>query len=148
MHKYTRLSVAVALAVEFFLVTSATAQQGGNAPARLNRWIAKLEKGEVPRIPVDMQYLDFEHNPPVYEELNKRIAEAWQKGVPTIVMTSALGVENPTWMVKQILDAGAMAVRFARIETRAQMERAIRAMRYPPQRGSTIPQPEGLRGCC
>ena len=41
---------------------------------------------------------------------------------------------------------GAMGVVFPHIETRAQAVEAIRSMRYPPQRGSKIPEPAGKRG--
>ena len=45
-----------------------------------------------------------------------------------------------------MLDLGAFGIVFPRVETRAQTARAIRAMRYPPQRGASHPEPVGLRG--
>ena len=56
------------------------------------------------------------------------------------------GDENVRFATKQVLDSGAFGVVFPRVETAEQAERAVRAMRYPPQRGEASPEPAGRRG--
>jgi 4-hydroxy-2-oxoheptanedioate aldolase len=127
----------------------ATAQQR----VRLNPLIAKLEQGQIAYTGGDWTFVDMEHGPYLLDRLQtilsdhgakKRPDGGWQ--VAPIVRIPLEGDEPFRFAVKQVLDSGAMGIVFPRIETRAQAVEAVRAMRYPPQRGGKYPEPAGRRG--
>lgn len=120
---------------------------------RLNPLIARLEAGEVALTPRDWMFIDMEHGPYLLDRLQSTLADLGKRRTPTggfevapIVRIPLEGDENIRFATKQVLDMGALGVVFPHIDTPAQAEQAIRAMRYPPQRGASHPQPAGVRG--
>jgi 4-hydroxy-2-oxoheptanedioate aldolase len=65
-----------------------------------------------------------------------------------IVRIPAYGreLDKNHWQVKQVLDSGVHGVVFPTIESIAQAQEAIKAMRYPEKAGSKDFDPPGLRG--
>ena len=131
---------------------------GSVAPAaqgrvRLNPLIARLAAGEVAYTGAHWQFIDMEHGPYLLDRLLATLAEIGGKRqaagpfpVAPIVRIPLEGDEPFRFAVKQVLDSGAFGVVFPRIESRAQAIEAVRAMRYPPQRGAKYPEPAGRRG--
>ena len=56
------------------------------------------------------------------------------------------GDEDFKWAVKQVLDLGAFGVVLLHVDTKEEAIRLVRAMRYPPTRDSTRPEPRGRAG--
>jgi 4-hydroxy-2-oxoheptanedioate aldolase len=123
------------------------------ARARVNPLIARLEQGQPAHTPSDWMFIDMEHGPYLLDRLQATLDDLGRKKKATgqfetapIVRIPLEGDEDFRFAVKQVLDMGAMGVVFPHVETRAQAVEAIRSMRYPPQRGSKIPDPAGRRG--
>jgi 4-hydroxy-2-oxoheptanedioate aldolase len=120
---------------------------------RLNPMIAKLEQGKPVITPNDWAFIDMEHGPYLVDHLQqtlndlgaKRNAEGVLETAP-IVRLPQDGDEDFRWSVKQVLDMGSFGIIFAHIESKEQATKAIRAVRYPPQRGAKHPEPIGQRG--
>ena len=123
---------------------------GQDAP-RLNRVIEQVERDEGAFTGEHWQFIDMEHGPYLLGRLQERLADLKPDGTarPTqtpLVRIPMEGGEPVRFAVKQVLDMGAFGVVFPRVETREQAQRAVQAMRYPPQRGEAEPEPPGLRG--
>jgi 4-hydroxy-2-oxoheptanedioate aldolase len=120
---------------------------------RLNPLIAKLEQGKPVITPNDWAFIDMEHGPYLVDRLQqtlndlgtKRDADGTLQTAP-IVRLPQDGDEDFRWSVKQVLDMGAFGIIFSHIESKEQATKAIRAVRYPPQRGAKHPEPIGQRG--
>ena len=56
------------------------------------------------------------------------------------------GDEDFKWAVKQVLDLGGFGIILPHVDTGEEAVRLVRAMRYPPARGSAQPEPRGERG--
>ena len=131
-------------------------QQGTGSPPkrRINTMIEQLEQGKTLISPTDWMFVDMEHAPYVIEQVAARFAELDGKRTPSgqLRVTPAIrlpmyGFEDPSWVVKQILDTGGLTIVFPQVDTKEQALRAVRAMRYPPQRSSKAPvNPRGIRG--
>jgi 4-hydroxy-2-oxoheptanedioate aldolase len=150
-------SVAATLVVAGAVWTgwTAAAAQGASAGGkrlRISPIIQRLEEGGLvgPDVwtMIDMEHgaFDVKELRARFEELAKRRKPNGQLEVTPGVRIPAYGYEDPSWMVKQVLDVGALAIVFPQIENKEQALRAIRAMRLPPQRGGKYPNPPGLRG--
>ena len=118
---------------------------------RINQLIAQLESEEAAIVGEDWEFIDMEHTPYLLDRLADRLAALKPNAAVTPLRTPLVripmeGDESFRFAVKQVLDMGAFGIVFPRIETRAQAERAIRAMRYPPQRGEAERVPVGVRG--
>lgn len=141
---------------------------------RLNRTVETLESGKpvfgiftgnfslanargLARSELDFLFIDMEHTAFDMETLQTflvgmtdkaRILEkgSAQMDVTPLVRIPPSGGENIQWVVKQVLDMGAFGIVFPYVETRAQAERSVRAMRYPQVRGDAAIEPTGLRG--
>ena len=111
----------------------------------------------VARSGADFVRLDMEHSPFSAETIRMYLvgmtdkAGILKKGnaqfpVAPVVRIPTYGRESSDWVVKQALDAGMMGIKFPTIDNKEEALRAVRGMRYPPQRGSKYPQPAGLRG--
>jgi len=134
----------------------AAAQQrtsGSVQTVRLNPLIAALEQGQLAESGKVWTFIDMEHGPYSIDQLQTRLAEIGSKRKPNgqfertpVVRIPMYGDESPAWAVKQVLDSGGLAIVFPQIDTREQALRAIRSMRYPPQRGAKYPEPRGFRG--
>jgi len=121
--------------------------------ARLNPLIETLQSGGVAITPADWLFIDMEHGPYSIDKLQTTLADAsknrkanGQLVAAPIVRIPTDGDENSRFLVKQVLDSGAFGIVFPHIESREQALRAIQSMRYPPQRGTKLPEPKGLRG--
>ncbi len=108
---------------------------------------------------IDFVFYDMEHGPFDVTALRTwmqwlldpgAIARAGDvKAAKTVIVripASGRELEQNTWMVKQVLDAGAHGVIFPTIETPEQAVTAVRAMRYPQKVGASDAEPKGLRG--
>jgi 4-hydroxy-2-oxoheptanedioate aldolase len=69
-----------------------------------------------------------------------------QQPVTPLARLAPYGREQIQWVVKQALDVGLFGIIFPSIETQEHALTAVRAMRYPQQRGSRYVEPRGLRG--
>jgi 4-hydroxy-2-oxoheptanedioate aldolase len=81
----------------------------------------------------DWLFLDMEHGPIDIESAHAMItATAGTRAAPVVRVPW-----NVHWLVKPVLDAGAMGIIFPMIRNAADAEEAVRAVRYPPtgQRG-------------
>jgi 4-hydroxy-2-oxoheptanedioate aldolase len=122
-------------------------------PVQINPLIAKLKQGKAVLTPVDWMFIDMEHGPylidrlqTTLEELGKKRNADGQLQIAPIVRLPQDGDEDFRWSVKQVLDSGALGVIFSHIESGEQADKAIRAMRYAPQKGARHPEPSGQRG--
>lgn len=141
---------------------------------RLNRTIELLEAGQatfgifshdrslenaraLARSGLDFILIDMEHGPLDIETLRIFLlgmtdrARIMAKGnlqpdVTPIVRIPNNGMDRSTWVVKQVLDVGAMGVMFPYINTAEEALLAVRSVRYPQRRGAPDYEPQGLRG--
>ena len=133
----------------------AAAQQnasGSRRHARVNTLIERLEQGGVVG-PDVWQMIDMEHGQYLIDELQEKLDEIAKNRKPNGQLQVTPGVrippygeENPSWIVKQVLDIGALAIVFPQIDTKEEALRAVRSMRIPPQRGTKYLDPPGIRG--
>ena len=81
----------------------------------------------------DWLFLDMEHGPIGIEAVHAMITVTNGTGAAPIVRVPW----NVHWLVKPVLDAGAMGIIFPMIRSAADAEEAVRSVRYPPtgQRG-------------
>jgi 4-hydroxy-2-oxoheptanedioate aldolase len=122
-------------------------------PVQINPLIAKLKQGKAVLTPTDWMFIDMEHGPylidrlqATLEELGKKRNANGQLQIAPIVRLPQDGDEDSRWSAKQVLDCGAVGVIFSHIESKEQAIKAIRAMRYAPQKGARHPEPLGQRG--
>jgi 4-hydroxy-2-oxoheptanedioate aldolase len=154
-------------------VGSASAQQ---TPLHLNPAVEKLARGEaiigtqtddmslqnchfLARLNFDYSYVDMEHGPLNLDGLAYCVAAMVDKAAilkkgnaqPNVALFARFppygrDLESNDWIVKQALDMGLMGVIFNGVESKEQMTRLIRFMRYPQQKTSKYQEPPGLRG--
>lgn len=122
-------------------------------PQRINGLIDILASGGNALSAEDWTFIDFEHSPYILSNLETRLADLAKtrnaKGQLTstpLVRIPVEGHEDPGVAVKQVLDSGAYGIVFPHIESKAEAERAVKSMRYPPQEGAKYPTPRGVRG--
>ena len=142
---------AAALAVLTIGVAGFLQPAAGQA-ARISPLIERLEQGGAAG-PDVWRMIDMEHGPyridglqQQFEEFARMRRPNGQLQVTPGVRIPMYGDENPSWLVKQVLDIGALAIVFPQIDTREEALRAVRSMRIPPQRGAPYPDPPGIRG--
>jgi len=99
-------------------------------------------------------FVDREHRPYDITELratlNKLLANKNAQGQPTlapIVRIPAEGDQDVRWIIKQVLESGAMGIIVPQVEEREQALKVVQSMRYPQLKGSKYPNPPGRRGC-
>ena len=95
----------------------------------------------------------MEHAPFSAERLESILAEmakdrdaSGRLNLAPLVRIPQEGDEDFKWAVKQVLDLGAFGVVLLHVDTKEEAIRLVRAMRYPPTRDSTRPEPRGERG--
>lgn len=122
-------------------------------PVPVNPLIVKLKQGKAVLTPDDWMFIDMEHGPylmdrlqTTLDDLGKKRSANGQLQIAPIVRLPQDGDEDSRWSAKQILDSGAVGVIFPHIESKEQAIKAIRAMRYPPQKNAKHPEPPGQRG--
>jgi 4-hydroxy-2-oxoheptanedioate aldolase len=167
------LSPAGFLAAAFVLLANVSLAQTGTG--RLNKVIQLLEKREQPPLGIfasnisarggasiassglDFVIIDFEHSPYDPSRLEsyllgmidkRRIASTGrlQPAVTPMVRLPSNGGERVEYMIKQVLDLGAMGVVVPHIRNRDDALAAVRAMRYSQRKGDQAQEPRGHRG--
>lgn len=126
-------------------------------PPRLNRMIEALESGEPAYANDTWTWIEQEHAPFNVERLKttldmtlaKRNAQG-QVALAPFVRIPIEGDEVKTnrWILKQVLEAGAMGLIVPRVDTAQQALDVVENMRYPQAAGSKYLVPAGRRGCC
>ena len=169
-------TAAVYAAMSAAIVTSPSVLFAQQPPSHLNPAIEKLAKGQpiigtqtadvslqnchsLARLDLDYAYIDMEHGPLNLDGLSFCVAAMVDKAAalkkgnaqPKVALFARFppygrDLESNDWIVKQALDMGLMGIIFNGVETKEQMARLIRFMRYPQQRTSKYQQPAGLRG--
>jgi 4-hydroxy-2-oxoheptanedioate aldolase len=150
------------------------AQAQPAASVRLNRTIELLANGQatfgifshdrslvnarsLARSGLDFVFIDMEHGALDIETLQIFLlgmtdkSRIMQKGnlqpeVTPIVRIPVNGGDLATFVVKQVLDVGAMGVMFPYINNAEEALRAVRSVRYPQRRGAADFEPQGIRG--
>ena len=125
----------------------------GAQQVRINRLIEALERGE-PAITSDVwTFVDQEHGPYVIDQLGVRLREmaevrtaTGQQRLAPIVRIPTEGDQNVRWVIKQVLERGAMGIIVPQVENAEQATKIIRAVRYPQRRDTRYPAPSGRRG--
>jgi 4-hydroxy-2-oxoheptanedioate aldolase len=117
---------------------------------RMNRVIAQAEQGKVAFVNVDWAWIEMEQSPFIFPELQRRMAELKGPGSEAPKLTPVMripmdGDEPFRWVTKQVLNIGVANIVFPQVESGTHALNAVRAMRYPPQRGAKYPEPAGLR---
>ncbi len=145
------------------------AAEGTEEAPRLNRLVEKLAAGEAVEgefynrvefnsaretrgSDLDYVIIDMEHHPFDVDGLRQLIvnlrAGDGTYPVTPIVRIGAPGSEIASnhWMVKQVLDAGAMGIMVPFVNTAEEARQAVMGMRYPPTTDDAQPEPRGRRG--
>ena len=121
---------------------------------RINTLIERLEQGKTALSPADWTFIDLEHGLYLIDQVAARFAEFDRQRKPNgqlptapVIRLPMYGFEGSAWVAKQLLDTGALTICFPQVDSKDQALRAVRSMRYPPQKGSSAPvNPVGLRG--
>jgi 4-hydroxy-2-oxoheptanedioate aldolase len=155
--RWTRVSwtlYALCGALAVWLVTPDPAVRAQQAAKRANRMIETLDAGK-PAITGDSWvFVDREHRPYDITELrgtlNKLLANKNATGQPAlapIVRVPTEGDQDVRWIIKQVLESGAMGIIIPQVEDAEQALKIIQSMRYPQLKSSKYPNPPGRRGC-
>ena len=127
----------------------ASAQTASNG--RFNKIIERFEQGQAALVGDHWQLNDLEHNPFQVDEFEAFLNEieaddASRPRLTPVVRIPYEAHQDYHHYVKQMLDAGAMGIVLPQVKTVADVTKLVRAMRYPPQRGTDNNEPKGLRG--
>ncbi len=120
---------------------------------RLNRMIEALAAGR-PAIAGDtFVWVEQEHQP--YEigklrgTLDKLLANRNTQGqvaLAPLVRIPAEGDQDVRWIIKQVLEAGAMGIIVPHVDTPEQALKIVESIRFPQRKDSKYPNPRGRRG--
>ena len=144
------LVLAAAVAVTAGLAAApADAQDGG----RLNKVIEALEGGGAAIANREWRFVDMEHSPFSGERVQRVLAEMNEDrdadgrlSLTPLIRIPQDGDEDFKWAVKQVLDLGGFGIILPHVDRGEEAVRLVQAMRYPPARGSSAPEPRGERG--
>ena len=144
------LVLAAAVAVTAGLAAApADAQDGG----RLNKVIEALEGGGAAIANREWRFVDMEHSPFSGERVQRVLAEMNEErdadgrlSLTPLIRIPQDGDEDFKWAVKQVLDLGGFGIILPHVDRGEEAVRLVQAMRYPPARGSSAPEPRGERG--
>ena len=127
----------------------AGAQDGG----RLNKVIEALEGGGAAIANREWRFVDMEHSPFSGERVQRVLAEMNEErdadgrlSLTPLIRIPQDGDEDFKWAVKQVLDLGGFGIILPHVDRGEEAVRLVQAMRYPPSRGSSAPEPRGERG--
>lgn len=141
--------IVVASAAVGLAAASAGVQDGG----RLNKVIEALEAGRPAVANREWRFVDMEHSPFSGERVQRVLAEMNEErdadgrlSLTPLVRIPQDGDEDFKWAIKQVLDLGGFGIILPHVDTGEEAVRLVRAMRYPPARGSAAPEPRGERG--
>ena len=143
------LVVATAVAAIGLAAAPAGAQDGG----RLNKVIEALEGGGAAIANREWRFVDMEHSPFSGERVQRVLAEMNEErdadgrlSLTPLIRIPQDGDEDFKWAVKQVLDLGGFGIILPHVDRGEEAVRLVQAMRYPPARGSSAPEPRGERG--
>ena len=121
---------------------------------RANRLIEMLESGKPAMTGDSWTFVDREHRPYDIVELRatlaKLLADKNAQGQPAlapIVRVPTEGDQDVRWIIKQVLESGAMGIIVPQVENGEQALKIVQSMRYPQLKSSKYPSPPGRRGC-
>ena len=141
--------VAMALAAAGLAAAPADAQDGG----RLNKVIEALEGGGAAIANREWRFVDMEHSPFSGERVQRVLAEMNEDrdadgrlSLTPLIRIPQDGDEDFKWAVKQVLDLGGFGIILPHVDRGEEAVQLVQAMRYPPARGSSAPEPRGERG--
>ena len=152
-----RSVVVMALLTMWVTWPQAAVQQtstGSPQKLHINTLIERFEQGKPAISPDDWTFIDLEHGLYLIDQVAAKFADFASKRKPNgqlptapVIRLPMYGFEGSAWVAKQLLDTGALTICFPQIDTKDQALKAVRSMRYPPQKGSKAPvNPPGLRG--
>jgi len=143
----------MAVAVTSLGVRPHARQAGAQARPRLNRVIEAVQEGRAAVANQEWRFIDMEHGPFSADRLDSILSEMAKdrdgRGrlkLTPLVRIPQEGDEDFRWAIKQVLDAGAFGVVVPHVDTKEEAMKVVRAMRYPPMRGSKLSEPRGERG--
>ena len=146
--------VAVAGGVALSLLTIVEQPVEAQRTRRANRMIEALEAGQPALTGDSWVFVDREHRPyditALRQTLTTMLAKKNAQGQPTlapIVRVPTEGDQDVRWVIKQVLESGAMGIIVPQVENAAQALKIVEAMRYPQLKDSKYPNPAGRRGC-
>lgn len=126
------------------------------ATARWNKIIERLEQGQPAQSSELAKFIDMEHGAFSMDRLEAALVDLAKdkdaNGRPRLTPYVRIphdADEDTKWVIKQVIDAGVLAIMLPHVETKADVIKVVRAMRYPPQRGwsnAKYPEPRGQRG--
>ena len=141
--------VAAAVAAAGLAAAPAAAQDGG----RLNKVIEALEGGGAAIANREWRFVDMEHSPFSGERVQRVLAEMSEDrdadgrlSLTPLIRIPQDGDEDFKWAIKQVLDLGGFGIILPHVDRGEEAVRLVQAMRYPPARGSSAPEPRGERG--
>ena len=150
---WLRLTLSVAFGAVGLVVLSTPQTGRAQAPTRLNKVIEALEAGEAAIANTHWRFVDMEHSPFSGERVQRVLAEMNEErdadgrlSLAPLVRIPQEGDEDFKWAVKQVLDLGGMGIILPHVDRAEEAVRLVRAMRYPPARGTQYPAPRGERG--
>ena len=145
----TGLVLAAAVGAVALAAAPAGAQDGG----RLNKVIEALEGGGAAIANREWRFVDMEHSPFSGERVQRVLAEMNEErdadgrlSLTPLIRIPQDGDEDFKWAVKQVLDLGGFGIILPHVDRGEEAVRLVQAMRYPPARGSSAPEPRGERG--
>ena len=149
-----RVALTGTLALGFVSLGVLPSPEGrAQEPTRLNKVIEALEAGRPAIANQEWRFVDMEHSPFSGERVRSVLAEMNEDRDPDgrmrltpLVRIPQEGDEDFKWAIKQVLDLGGFGIILPHVDTKDEAVRFVRAMRYPPRRGSAQPDPLGERG--
>jgi 4-hydroxy-2-oxoheptanedioate aldolase len=148
--RWSAAAVAIAIGACAIVVRPVQAQK---AP-RANRLIEMLEAGRPALTGDSWAFVDREHRPydiaDLRQSLTAMLGKKNAQGQPMlapIVRVPTEGDQNVRWVIKQVLESGAMGIIVPQVDDAKQALTIVQSMRYPQLKNSKYPQPIGRRGC-
>jgi 4-hydroxy-2-oxoheptanedioate aldolase len=145
-------TILVVMAASGAIVSNLAAQQRAGKPQRVNQIIEQFEQGHPAIANEHWTFFTLTNSPFMLPELQKHLASLQVEGarprMTPIVRISQWGGQDIADVVKQMLSQGVGGIIVPEVHTKEHAARLVRAMRWPPQRGSKYPTPVGDRGCC
>jgi 4-hydroxy-2-oxoheptanedioate aldolase len=121
---------------------------------RRNRLIETLETGRTGMSGETWTFVDREHRPYDVTELRATLTKLFanknaqgQPALAPIVRIPAEGDQDVRWIIKQVLEGGAMGIIVPQVDNAEQALKIIQSMRYPQLKTSKYQNPPGRRGC-
>jgi len=142
--------LGLVLGLSFFATPSLNAQPKD----RRNRLIEALESGKPALTGDTWAFVDREHRPYDVTELRATLTKMFanknaqgQPALAPIVRVPTEGDQEVRWIIKQVLESGAMGIIVPQVESAEQALKVIQSMRYPQLKTSKYQNPPGRRGC-